>query len=143
MTASERITQLVREWNPKIGQVLVTDEDVAALPHLYSQDGKGMDATAHLKFFGTGGRWTWFATEASPIVNGETKDSIGLSDCERAEEIEDVLFFGYVHSGLGKDCDELCYFQLSQLCEVGFPPFDLPIERDDHWTATTLREVAA
>lgn len=100
--------------------MLLTKENRAALPPLYSQDGKGMDATAHVKFFGSG-RWTWYATE----FDG------------------DDTFFGYVVSGLGSDCDELGYFSLSELKSLRFPPFQLPVERDRHFKPTTLAELTA
>lgn len=95
----------------------LTKANRAALPPLYSQDGKGMDAIAHVKLFGSG-RWTWYVTE----FDGED------------------TMFGYVLSGLGQDCDELGYFSLAELESLSFPPFGLPIERDLHFTPCTLRE---
>lgn len=97
--------------------MLLTKANRAALPPLYSQDGKGMDAIAHVKFFG-GGRWTWYATE----FDGED------------------TFFGYVVSGHGPECDELCYFSLNELESLRFPPFGLPIERDRHFEPVPLSE---
>lgn len=97
--------------------MLLTKANRKALPALYSQDGKGFDAVAQVKFFG-GSRWTWYAVE----WDGED------------------LFFGYVVSGLGEDCDEWGYFRLSELSELKFPPFGLPIERDRHWDPKPLRE---
>jgi hypothetical protein len=99
--------------------MLLTKANRAALPALYSQDGKGMEAVAQVKFFG-GGRWTWYASEF------DGKDT----------------FFGYIVSGLGADCDELCYFSLAELESIKFPPFGLPIERDRHFEPCTLRECA-
>jgi hypothetical protein len=100
--------------------MLLTKENRAALPALYSQESKGMDAIIHVKFFG-GGRWTWYATE----FDGED------------------TFFGYTVSGLGSDCDELGYFSLSELMTLRFPPFGLPIERDRHFKSRPLSEVVA
>ncbi len=99
--------------------MLLTKANRAALPPLYSQELEGLDAVAHVKFFG-GGRWTWLVTE----FDG------------------DDLMFGYVVSGLGPDCDELGYFALSELAELRFPPFGLPIERDLYFTPTPLRELS-
>jgi hypothetical protein len=78
---------------------LLTQEVRKALPPLYSQEAKGLDATVHVKFF------------------------------------------GYVVSPLGPDCDELGYFSLSELQELRFPPYGLPIERDLYFTPTALRDV--
>ena len=96
---------------------LLTKANLDALPPLYSQDGKGADATAYVKFFG-GGRWTWLATE----YDG------------------DDTFFGYVISGLGAVCDEFGYFSRSELEALRFPPFGLAIERDLHFTPCTVRD---
>lgn len=98
--------------------MLLTKAIREALPPLYSMDGMGMDAVAHVKFFG-GGRGTWYATE----FDGED------------------TFFGYVVSPLGADCDELGYFSLSELMSVRFPPFGLPIERDMHFRPAPLSAV--
>ena len=98
--------------------MLLTKANRKALPPLYSQDGKGMDAIAHVKFFG-GSRFTYYVTEF------DGKDT----------------FFGYLLSPLGADCDELCYFSLTELSKLRFPPFGLPIERDYHFTPGPLGEV--
>ena len=98
--------------------MLLTKANRAALPPLYSQDGLGMDAVAHVKFFGSG-RWTWYVTEWDG----------------------DDTFFGYVVSGLGPDCDELGYFSLEELRGLRFPPFGLPIERDRHFRPGPLCDV--
>ncbi len=98
--------------------MLLTKANRTALPPLYSQELEGLDAVAHVKFFG-GGRWTWYVTEFSG----------------------DDLMFGYVVSGHGPDCDELGYFALSELAGLRFPPFGLPLERDLHFTPASLREI--
>lgn len=97
---------------------LLTDEIRKTLPPLYAQESKGLDATVYVKFFGSG-RGTWYATE----YDGQD------------------TFFGYVVSPLGQDCDELGYFSLSELQELRFPPYRLPIERDLYFTPTALRDV--
>lgn len=103
--------------------LLLTAANRAALPPLYSQDGKGKDAVAHVKFFG-GGRFTFYATEF------DGKDT----------------FFGYTVSALGPDCDELGYASLSELESARFALTPggrpvLPVERDRHFRPGPLREV--
>lgn len=95
---------------------LLTQEILESLPALYSQDGKGVDAIAHVKFFTPDGNWTWFATEYDPAEG---------------------MFFGLVR-GLE---EELGYFSLAEL-ELARGPLGLPIERDLHFRPKPLKEVA-
>jgi hypothetical protein len=97
---------------------LLTDEIRRVLPALYSQEDKGGEAIAHVKFFTPDGSWTWLAT------------------CGQ-QEGDDFLFFGLV-DGLEK---ELGYFCLSELQSVR-GSLGLPIERDLYWRPKTLREIA-
>lgn len=92
---------------------LLTAENRKALPALYSQDGKGFEAIAHVKFFTPDSSWTWYATE----FDGED------------------TFFGLVS---GHE-EELGYFSLSELQSVT-GPMGLHIERDIHWTPRPLSE---
>jgi len=93
---------------------LLTKALLRKLPPLYSQEEKGLDAVARVKFFTPDSDWTWWASE----FDGED------------------LFFGVVH-GAEK---ELGYFRLSELKQVrGF--FNLPVERDRSFRPTTLREL--
>lgn len=85
------------------------------LPPLYSQDGKGMDAIAQVKFFTPTSNWTWWCTEYDP----ETR-----------------IFFGLVE-GFER---ELGYFSLDELQEAR-GPFGLGVERDLYWTPKPLKEV--
>ena len=94
---------------------LITEEIRRALPPLYSQDGKGGDVIAPVKYFTPDSSWTWYATE----FDGEH------------------IFFGLV-DGLEK---ELGYFSLSELGSVR-GPMGLPVERDLYWRPKTLREIA-
>jgi hypothetical protein len=73
------------------------------------------------KFFAPSGEATWFATEYYPEVN----------QC-----------FGYVQ-GLSPhpEDDEWGYFSLDELKGVRVPPFNLPIERDLHWTEGPFNKV--
>lgn len=93
--------------------LLLTKENRRALPPLYSQDGMGMDAIAHVKFFTPDSNWTWYATE----FDG------------------DDTFFGLVD---GLDC-ELGYFSLRDLQTVR-GVLGLPVERDRYFTPKPLRD---
>ena len=93
------------------------------LPPLYSQDGKGEDAIAVVKFFDPTGSWTWYATEGERTEDG------------------DIKFFGYVDGHVG----EFGYFTLNQLIHAkdGIGGLrGLPIERDRNFDET-LAEVLA
>ena len=95
--------------------MLLTKANRRALPPLYSQDGKGGDAVAVVKFFDPCGSWTWYATEFD----------------------RDGLFFGLV-DGLEK---EMGYFSLAEI--RGFKgPLGIGIERDMYWTPKALKEIA-
>ncbi|MFH1560690.1 MAG: DUF2958 domain-containing protein [Chloroflexota bacterium] len=94
---------------------LLTKELMGKLPSLYSQEEKGGNAVAEVKFFTPWTSWTWYATEYAP---------------------EDRLFFGLVE-GHEK---ELGYFSLDEL-EAVQGPGGLRVERDMHWKPTPLREI--
>lgn len=94
---------------------LLTEEIKEKLPPLYSQDGKGGKAIAHVKFFTPDSNWTWYATE----FDGED------------------TFFGLVDG----HCKELGYFSLSELKSVK-GALGLPIERDLYFKPKTLEEIA-
>lgn len=138
-----RINAIVQAANPKrrfpIEQKLLTAEIIQAIPKLYDQDGKGMDATVYVKFFGSG-RTTWYCTEASPVYEDGVQGDVYLRDVSDEQAITDVHFFGFCVSPLGADCDELGYVSLVELAALEFPPFGLPIERDIHFGERVLRE---
>ena len=94
---------------------LLTQEILNRLPPLYAQDGKGLDAIAHVKFFTPDAQWTWYATEYDP---------------------QDRIFFGYVQ-GIE---DEFGYFSLDELQEVR-GVLALPVERDFYFKPTPLRAI--
>jgi len=94
---------------------LLTQANRKQLPPLYSQENKGGDAVAHVKFFTPDSSWTWYATE----FDGED------------------TFFGRV-DGL---VSELGYFSLSEL-QQATGPLGLHIERDLYWKPKMLREIA-
>ena len=93
---------------------LLTKEILEKLPKLYTQEEKGLDAIAVVKFFTPDSNWTWYATE----FDGED------------------LFFGLV-DGFEK---ELGYFRLSELQSVK-GALGLPIERDMYFKPKTLKEL--
>lgn len=100
------------------GHKLMTKELIEKMPALYSQEEKGLDAVAQVKFFSPYSNWTWYATE----FDGED------------------IFFGYVE---GFE-NELGTFSLSELDKVTTKMFgmEMPaVERDLHWTPRPLKEV--
>jgi hypothetical protein len=96
----------------------MTKELIEKMPALYSQEEKGLDAVAQVKFFSPYSNWTWYATE----FDGED------------------IFFGYVE---GFE-NELGTFSLSELDKVTTKMFgmEMPaVERDLHWTPRPLKEI--
>jgi hypothetical protein len=108
--------------------MLLTQANRKALPPLYSQDGKGYEAVAVVKFFTPDSSWTWYATEGSEV------DADGLYDTDAPKV--DYLMFGLV-DGLEP---ELGYFALSELASAR-GPLGLPIERDRYFKPCPLSEV--
>jgi hypothetical protein len=93
---------------------LLTNEIASNLPPLYSQESRGMEAIAWVKFFTPWSSWTWYATEFDPA---------------------DRLFFGLVE-GLET---ELGYFSLDEL-EAIRGPGPLRVERDIHFQPKPLSQ---
>jgi hypothetical protein len=93
---------------------LVSEEVARRLPPLYSQEGRGEDAIAQVKFFTPWTAWTWYASEYDP---------------------EERIFFGVV---VGYE-RELGNFALDEL-EAIRAPGGLRIERDLYWTPKPLKE---
>ena len=93
---------------------LLAQEIKNVVPKLYSQEEKGDEAIAYVKFFAPWSNWTWYATE----FDGED------------------TFFGLV-AGLET---ELGYFSLKELLEVKGPG-GLRIESDLYFTPKPLREL--
>lgn len=94
--------------------MLLTKENRKALPALYSQDGKGVDAVAHVKFFHPMSNMTWYATE----FDGQDQ------------------FFGLVENG---DNTEIGYFSLSEMEQTKVR--GLGMERDRHFKPTALKDI--
>lgn len=94
---------------------MLVPEDLAPnLPALYSQEDKGEEAIAVLKFLTPWTSWTWYASEYDP---------------------EERIFFGVV---VGHE-RELGYFSRNEL-EAIRGPGGLRIERDLYWKPRPLRE---
>lgn len=105
---------LIEKTGPPPRLPLLDKKSREQLPALYSQEEKGLDALAPVKFFTPDAGWTWYASE----FDGED------------------LFFGLV-AGLEI---ELGYFSLSELEGVK-GPLGLPIERDRYYEPKSLREL--
>ena len=82
-------------------------------PPLYSQDGKGDKAIAHVKFFNPCGNEKWYATE----FDGQ---DLCFGACCLQER-------------------ELGYFSLAELSKIK-GALGIGIEIDTHWTPTTLEK---
>ena len=102
------------ELFPQYAMELMSGEVRAVLPALYSQEQKGLEAVAPVKYFIPDAGWTWYATE----FDGED------------------LFFGLV-SGYEV---ELGYFSLTELESVR-GGLGLPMERDLYYQPKSLKEI--
>jgi hypothetical protein len=102
------------ELFPEYAMELMPGEIRAVLPPIRSQESKGLDAIAPVKYFTPDSSWTWYATE----FDG------------------DDYLFGLV-SGYEV---EYGYFTLSELEEVR-GGLNLPIERDLYYEPKPLREL--
>jgi hypothetical protein len=94
---------------------LLTKKIENKLSALYSQNDKGKNALAYVKFFILDYNWTWYAMEYNP---------------------KKKLFFGLI-DGFEK---ELGYFSLSQL-ETMKGPLGLKVERDIYFNPTSLKDL--
>ena len=94
---------------------ILTKAILKKLPNIGDNEKNNKEHIAHVKLFG-GSSWTWYITEYDPIQN---------------------LCFGLV-DGFEK---ELGYFSLTELLELKFPPFGLPIERDMWFESTPIEEL--
>jgi hypothetical protein len=100
--------------NPPEALPLMDENIRQSLPELYSQEEKGLEVQAKVKYFTPDSNWTWYATEF------DGKDT----------------FFGLVN---GFEL-ELGYFTLSEL-QQACGPKGLPIERDLFFEPKTLKEL--
>jgi hypothetical protein len=119
---------------------LVTIEIAKRLPgHCATEDVPDDRKLAVAKFFHPMGRGTWYAVEASVRFEGDDVEYAPRDVLDRLDDAEDVVFFGYVVSPLGPDCDEWGYFSLRELERVRVR--GLGIERDIHWRPQTIPEL--
>jgi hypothetical protein len=129
------IAQVIPEMvksSPEHREPLLDLDSRERLPKLYANEHLGLNALAQVKFFTPSSNWTWYASEASAAMKDGTYKALTEVDAN-APEIEDVIFFGLVN---GFEL-ELGYFSLSELESVG-GGLQLPIERDHHFTPTSL-----
>tara|TARA_R110000824_G_scaffold196246_4_gene379420 strand:+ start:3202 stop:3510 length:309 start_codon:yes stop_codon:yes gene_type:complete len=98
---------------------MMTKELKKTIPVLYAQEDNGEDATVHAHYFNPYGRGEWWVLE----YDGED------------------TFFGYVDLGF----PELGYFYLSELenARIDFMGYPMALERDLHFTTTTLGAIKA
>jgi len=120
---------------PQHREPLLDQTSRERLPKLYSNEEIGLDALAQIKFFDPSSNWTWYASEASAAMNDGTYKSLTEVD-PNDPNIQDVVFFGLVD---GFEL-ELGYFSLSELKGTG-GGLQLPIERDRHFTPTSLQDL--
>ncbi len=127
--------------------MLLTKENIAALPPLRSQDGKdARQVPIVVKFFTPDSSWTWYATEGEKIpcevCNGSGRnplsDNLNWLPCSacKGSGAEDWQFFGLV---VGMET-ELGYWSLAELAAAR-GPLGLPIERDRHFHGKSLYDV--
>lgn len=112
-----RTTLINRELMPMHpAHILMTDALRRALPPLYANETRGLEAPVLVKYFHPTSNWTWYASEFDP---------------------DNKLFFGLVD---GYET-ELGYFSLAELQAIGNDRRSLPIERDLYYEPQTLQEL--
>lgn len=95
-------------------QLKPTKAQMKKIPALYAQDGED-DPVVHVRYF-FGGRGAFYATECDP---------------------ENMTFFGFMVSPLGRDFDELGYITLEELVKVA--PVGM-VERDLYFSPKPLSQ---
>lgn len=95
--------------NPFYSQLL-SPKDCETLPELYSQENEGQQARAFVRWYCVDNGWTWYALEASAVLDDEDGTKIPLRNVTDWSAVVDVLFFGLVHGFES----ELGYFALSE-----------------------------
>ena len=114
---------------------LLPRELAVTIPAMYSQEAKDPSEVAvPVKYFFPAGRGTWYVVEAEAVLkDGSCRP---LAEVTETDEVEDVIFFGFVRSPLGPDLDEMGNFSLREMESVkGL--WGLRMERDLHWDPTT------
>lgn len=114
---------------------LLDAESRAKLPPLFSGEKLGLNAVAQVKFFTPDANWTWYASEASAIL--DDGNDVPLNETPADDpRITNILFFGLVH---GYEL-EFGNFTLKELEDIR-GPFGLAVERDRHFQPKTLGEL--
>lgn len=114
---------------------LLPDEVRAKLPPLYTNEQIGFAALAMVKYFTPDAHWTWYASEASALLDDGTYKpltEVALND----PQLQDVIFFGLV---IG-DAIEFGYFSAVELHSVR-GALGLWVERDLDYLPKSLREL--
>ena len=109
---------------PSASLNLTPQSVIKSTPRLYEQDGKGDDAIVHLHLFGPMG--DWWITELSE--DGE--QGFGYV---RLASMPECAELGYVYIKEIQDCVDELFIKQRKLKAL--------VERDLHWTPTTLGEV--
>ena len=113
-------------------QPLVDEASRARLPKIGTKEHLGLNALAQIKFFTPDAGWTWWASEASALLDDDTY--VGLQEISADDpRIASIIFFGLVD---GFEL-EFGYFTLEELKEIR-GPLGLPIERDRFFEPTSL-----
>jgi hypothetical protein len=119
------------ELRPKIP--LLDEATRQRIPPLFSQEKLELNALVQVKFFDVRSNWTWYATEASALLDNDTY--VSLQDSAAVDpHVVDIVFFGLVN---GYEL-ELGSFTLSEL-EASQGPLGLGVERDKFFTPTPLK----
>jgi len=111
-----KMEQTARSMDGMRGHKIMPKGLEKKLPPLYSQDGKGMDATVHAKFFDPQGQATWHLTEYDP----KTGDA-----------------FGHADMGFGEG--EMGYFNVWEIGQTK-GKMGLPMERDMYFEPKSLND---
>lgn len=136
MVNVERLTETTERLTQP-AHVLLPDEVCTKLPPLYTNEQIGFEAQAVVKYFTPDAHWTWYASEASALLDDGTYKpltEVNLDD----PHLQDVIFFGLV---IGDEI-EYGYFSAVELHSVR-GNFDLLVERDLSYQPKTLRELQA
>ena len=120
--------------NTQVYRQLMPKKESTELPALYTNQevGEG-EAKFMVKYFNPCGAQTWYISEGEPITDEDGAPQL----CPKTLD-QDWMFYGYVD---GFDYPEWGYVTLGQLVDMRCSPFNMPIERDIHFSPTTLKEI--
>jgi hypothetical protein len=102
----------------------LTKEIKLHMPRLYSMEQvPAAEKVVQVKYFTPDSNWTWYACEADAVT--QDGDYISLADSLTRDDIQDVIFFGFVEGHY----PEWGYFSLREMISAK-GPMGLSIERD-------------